>query len=114
MFVIAAYKDMDVKLQLKFTKSIFSVFPLSKMPPTLNPRVLNNACGMTVETRRSTYGGHGASVLVSVIGTMVVGRTHYKAQIDLPALLMSSTSLFSGIKNCFIQLPVLTCFHHYW
>jgi len=50
MLVIAAYRDMDVKLQ--FTKSIFSEFPLMHdcqkclIEPT---RVLNNACGMTFQ-----------------------------------------------------------------
>ena len=33
---------------------------------------------LTVVTRRSTSGGHGVSVLESVTGTVVVGRTHFK------------------------------------
>jgi hypothetical protein len=31
-----------------------------------------------VVTRRSTSGGRGVSVLESVTGTVVVGRTHFK------------------------------------
>ena len=33
---------------------------------------------LTVVTRRSTSGGHGVSVLESVTGTVVEGRTHFK------------------------------------
>ena len=35
---------------------------------------------LTVVARRSTSGGHGVSVLESVTGTAVVGRTHFKGK----------------------------------
>jgi hypothetical protein len=35
---------------------------------------------MTVVTRSSTSGGHGVSVLESVTGTAMVGRTLFKAK----------------------------------
>jgi hypothetical protein len=66
---------------------------------------------LTVVARRSTSGGHGVSVLESVTGIAVVGRTHFRAKTVSLALLMSSTSLLSGSKNFFkskgFKLPVL-------
>jgi hypothetical protein len=46
---------------------------------------------MTVVTRSSTSGGHGVSVLESVTGTAMVGRTLFKAKTVTLALLTSST-----------------------
>ena len=55
----------------------------------------------TLTARSSTSGGHGVSVLESVTGTAVVGRTHFKAITVSLALLKSSTSLLLGSKNFF-------------
>jgi hypothetical protein len=65
---------------------------------------------LSVVTRRSTSVGHGVSVLESLTGTAVAGRTHFKAKTVSLALLTSSTSLLSGSKNFFlIQRIQVTC-----
>jgi hypothetical protein len=56
---------------------------------------------MTVVTRSSTSGGHGVSVLESVTGTAMVGRTLFKAKTVSLALLTST--LLSGSKNFFFN-----------
>jgi uncharacterized membrane protein YfcA len=72
---------------------------------------------LTVVTRRSTSGGHGILVLVSMTGG---GSDSHEAQtvsLLTLALFTSSTSLLSGNKkkNLIQRIQVTcTCFHHYW
>ena len=55
---------------------------------------------LTVVTRRSTSGGHGVSVIVSVTGS---GSDSLEAQTVSLVLITSATSLLSGSKNVFFN-----------